>query len=292
MELRHLVDEVLLHDTKTLVGHEREIMSHVLHHLREIERRKLYADLGHSSMFAYCTIDLKYSSDQAQRRICASRLLAVLPEIEKSLDDGSLNLTTLGMANNYFNQHHLLLEDQKNVLEIIANKSKRQVEKILARDTSHAPDSASLRCYSKTQTKVTLVLNDTVVARLKELQALFSHSKKRELPELIDFLCTQELERRKKSANKLPTIKVPNKNSAKIATASGPRIPALAASRKIPAAIKKQVWARAQGKCQYPKCSSQHFLQIHHRTPYALGGTHTAANLKLLCHAHHAREHR
>ncbi|HAZ13153.1 MAG TPA: hypothetical protein DCY86_10230 [Bdellovibrionales bacterium] len=32
-------------------------------------------------------------------------------------------------------------------------------------------------------------------------------------------------------------------------------------------------------------------MQIHHRVPYAQGGTHTMENLRLLCHAHHAWGH-
>ena len=38
MDLRHVVDQVLLNDTKVLVEREREIMSKVLHHLREVGR--------------------------------------------------------------------------------------------------------------------------------------------------------------------------------------------------------------------------------------------------------------
>ena len=119
------------------------------------------------------------------------------------------------------------------------------------------------------------MLDDAVMEKLKELQALFSHSKKRELPELIEFLCTQELEKRKKS---LATIKSAPTQVKK-------------QTRAIPTAIKKSLWAQAESRCQYPGCVSRHFLQIHHCVPYAQGGTHAVENLRLLCHAHHARGH-
>jgi len=265
MDLRHVVDGVLLEDTKKLAVREREIMSQVLHHLREIDRRKLYADLGFSSMFAYCTDELKYSPDQAQRRISACRMLSELPQIEKKLDDGSLNLTVLGMANTFFREHRLGLKDKQLLLEKIEGKSKKEVEVLLAPELSPALVSGTARRYSKTQTKVTLILDDAVVEKLKELQALLSHTKRRELPELIDFLCTRELEKRKGSAR--------------------------AAARGIPACVRKAVWAKAQGRCQHPECSSKHFLQIHHVRAFSEGGTHAIENLKLLCHAHHARGH-
>ncbi|MBI2519577.1 MAG: HNH endonuclease [Bdellovibrio sp.] len=277
MDLRHVVDHVLLNDTKVLVEREREIMSKVLHHLREVDHRKLYADLGYSSMFAYCTEELKYSPDQAWRRISACRMLTTLPEIEAKLDRGELNLTVLGMAKSYFKENDLSLIEQRQVLDEIANKSKRDVEKILAADSIPAPAHASERKVSRTQTKVSLVLDDAVVEKLKELQALLSHTKKRELPELIDFLCTQELEKRKKY---FATIK-------SSASAQAKKRP----TRAIPAAIKKALWVRAQARCQHPGCHSRHFLQIHHRIPYSQGGSHALENLRLLCHAHHARGH-
>jgi hypothetical protein len=278
MDLRHLIDRVLLQDTKKLTGREREIMSEVLHHLREIERRKLFADLGYSSMFAYCTQELKYSPDQAQRRICASRLLATLPEIEKKLDDGSLNLAILGMANSFFNQKNLDMDEKWEVLEQISNKSKRDVEKMLAPDSLHAPGNEAERKISKTQTKVTLILQDSVVEKLKALQALLSHTKKHDLPELIDFLASKELAKREKSA---ATNRVPKSKPQGTAVVG----------RTIPSAVKKELWSKAKGQCQHPLCSSKHFLQIHHVIPYSEGGAHIIENLKLLCHAHHSREH-
>ena len=39
----------------------------VLHHLREVERRFLFAELGYSSLFEYCISELKYSAGSAQR---------------------------------------------------------------------------------------------------------------------------------------------------------------------------------------------------------------------------------
>lgn len=282
MNLKHLVDKVLLQDTKNMAAREREIMSKVLHHLREIDRRKLYAELGFPSMFTYCTEELKYSPDQAQRRICASRMMAVLPEIEKKLDDGSLNLTILGMANSYFNENNLDTADKKEVLDQISNKSKREVEKMFAPEIPHAPVNEAERKVSKTKTKITLILDDTVVEKLRELQGLLSHSKKRALPELIDFLCTQELKKRNRPAA-ASKVKSKTKEIVKIGTK--------AIGRTIPASIKKEVWLKAEGKCQHPLCKSKYFLQIHHLVPYSEGGLHTTQNLRLLCHAHHARTH-
>ena len=67
--------------------------------------------------------------------------------------------------------------------------------------------------------------------------------------------------------------------------------------RVIPAAIKRAVWERDQGRCSYVdpttgrRCSSRHLLQIDHIRPWARGGGCEPANLRLLCHAHHRHRH-
>jgi hypothetical protein len=82
MNLKHLTDKVLIEDTKVLVSKEREVLVQLLHHIKEIDSRKLYSDLGYSSLFAYLTKGLEFSESPACRRISAARLLKSHPEIE------------------------------------------------------------------------------------------------------------------------------------------------------------------------------------------------------------------
>jgi hypothetical protein len=91
MNLKTLSSTELLSRTKSLVSEERRISTDVLHHLREIERRRIFAEAGFSSLFAYCVSELKYSEGSAYRRISAMRLLKECPEIEESIRDGSLS---------------------------------------------------------------------------------------------------------------------------------------------------------------------------------------------------------
>jgi hypothetical protein len=50
MNLKHLTDKVLISETKRLVKDERELTTEVLHHLKEIDTRKLYSDFGFLSV--------------------------------------------------------------------------------------------------------------------------------------------------------------------------------------------------------------------------------------------------
>ena len=67
MNLRHLTDQCLLADTKQLVKQERELLTVILHHLREIERRRLFG--AHPSLHVYAEKELGYSASQAHRRV-------------------------------------------------------------------------------------------------------------------------------------------------------------------------------------------------------------------------------
>ena len=79
--LAHLTDSVLHQDFINLAQCEREIVSQVLLHIQEVERRKLFSALGFTSLFDYLKRGLKYSEGSAQRRISAARLSATVPAV-------------------------------------------------------------------------------------------------------------------------------------------------------------------------------------------------------------------
>ncbi len=107
MTLKHLSDDVLIEGLKKLVHEEREILMSVLRHLREVERRRLFARYQCGSLFAYAVAELKYSESQADRRISAMRLLRDVPQkdspqIEAKITSGHLSLTNLVLAQTLF----------------------------------------------------------------------------------------------------------------------------------------------------------------------------------------------
>lgn len=67
-----------------------------------------------------------------------------------------------------------------------------------------------------------------------------------------------------------------------------------ATSRHIPAAVRRQVWARDQGRCAFVgsqgRCTETGFLEFHHLLPYAAGGEATVANIELRCRPHNRYE--
>ena len=65
-------------------------------------------------------------------------------------------------------------------------------------------------------------------------------------------------------------------------------------TRHVPAAVKRAVWARDQGRCAFVgthgRCEETAFVEFHHVRPFAVGGATDVDNLQLRCRAHNAHE--
>ena len=102
MSLKHIRNDQLLLQTKSLVQKERQINIQVLQHLQEIEKRKLYLDRGFPSLFEYAVKELGYSHSAAYRRIKTMRLCRDIPQAASKIKTGSLNLTTASQLQTFF----------------------------------------------------------------------------------------------------------------------------------------------------------------------------------------------
>ena len=107
MNLQSLPDSVLLEKTQALALQERKISADLLRHLRELDRRRLYLGLGYDSLHSYCVKHLRLSEGAASRRISSMRLIRELPDSEgalRSVESGSLNLSTLSLTQRFLRQ--------------------------------------------------------------------------------------------------------------------------------------------------------------------------------------------
>ena len=93
--LAHASDDQLIDGLRNLVAQETKCTHEIVLHLVEVNKRRLFADLGYSSMFDYLTRGLGYSNASAQRRICAARAVAAVPEVYDCLEKGKLSLGVL-----------------------------------------------------------------------------------------------------------------------------------------------------------------------------------------------------
>lgn len=289
MDLTSVSDESLLLKIEKLCLEERELLTKILHHLREIDRRKLYANLKLPSLFEYAVKKLGYSEDQAYRRISAMKLLKDLPEIEEKINSGELQLSHLGMANSFFNKEKQIgqkLFSKAEKLELLSkmeSKSAREAEKIiLSYSTSpifHRPERE--RVIAEEMVEINFVARSQLKDKLHKLKDLLAHrSPHLSTAELIEKLCDLGLEKWGKGFDFFKSINEEGKQNQNNNHQSDFDLES-AQKQQSWESLKKTIWKRDKGQCR--NCGSSYALEVDHILPKAKGGTDHINNLRLLC---------
>jgi hypothetical protein len=181
MNLTNFSDTELLQSLQNLVGKERAILTDILQHLLEVENRKLHLKGGYSSLYQYATEVLKYSEAQAFRRISAMRLMKEIPEIKTSIEEGTIQLTHLTQAQQYFKhkakESESLTKDEKiEVLDSLKNKTTRETEKVFAKLNPEPVTRDKTRPITYTQTEIRFIASNALLEKLSRFKELDSHS--------------------------------------------------------------------------------------------------------------------
>ena len=129
-----LTDEQLLSAVVVLVQEERKATANLVAALSELDRRRLYLQQGYSSLFSYCVQALRLSEDAAYNRIRVARMAARWPVVIEMLADGVITLTNLRLLSDAITE-----ENHRELLSSARNKTKKQVEELLA-TVSPKPD--------------------------------------------------------------------------------------------------------------------------------------------------------
>jgi hypothetical protein len=328
VHIQHLSDEQLLHELETTAALERGAMAQLIALLAEMDTRQLYLAQGYSSLFTYCTRGLRLSEHAPYGRIEAARAARRFPVILDSVADGSLTLTSVCLLASC-----LTVDNHQQVLAAARYTSKREVEHQVAALRPMPPVPSSIRKLPQARTSVQLsvagfaaVADDvpppptvrhaspeptgappvrckpTVVVPLApehyKVQLTIgrdTHKKLRTIQDLMRHvvpdgdpavifdraltLLLRDLER-----TTLARVDRPGSSTPSVS----PR------SRHVPAAVRREVWARDDGQCAFSgvagRCAERGFLEFHHVIPFADGGSTTTDNLQLRCRAHNAFE--
>ncbi|HET8644880.1 MAG TPA: hypothetical protein VFO85_05295, partial [Vicinamibacteria bacterium] len=134
-----LSDRELMARLPLLARAERHASAELVAHLAELDARpRLYAADGHGSLFAYCTRALRLSEDAACNRIEAARACARFPQVLELLASGALSLTAIRLLG-----RHLTPENHATVLARAANRTRREIEALIA-ELAPRPDAPTL----------------------------------------------------------------------------------------------------------------------------------------------------
>jgi hypothetical protein len=245
---------------------EQSVLTKLLFHIKEVERRRLFSVLKYQSINQYVEKELGYSNDEAWRRVCASKLLDEIPEIESRISTGELNLTNLGLAQALFQKERrqakspFSLEKKKEVLLGIVGKSTREAAKIVwSHSTLPVPAfREQIRVLNEELSEYSFAADQETQLDIERLKGLLAHSDPgMTLGGLIKKLCKLGLKEWD------PTLKTAaprlNSNSEK----------------------SRQIWRNAKSKCTH--CGSYFALEEDHKIPKAKGGDDSLENMRLLC---------
>ncbi|HSC86491.1 MAG TPA: HNH endonuclease signature motif containing protein [Polyangiaceae bacterium] len=293
--LASVSDDELVAGLSALEGQQRSTMAAVIERLVEMERRRLHLRLGYSSLYEYCIKALRLSEDEAYRRMTCARLAARHPEIVAKLARGELSLTTVTML-----KPHWSAESAAELLEMAAGASKRMLEKRLAARFPERPrpdvlERGRTRPTGAERWRVEAEVGESTKELLERALDLMMHTNpERALEPVLEralglLVAKLEKEKRATAERPRPTTTPPTNPPA---PTSAPARPARSKARPaIPRATVRATYQRDDERCSFVapdgrRCEQRHFLEIDHRTPWALTRDHTPENLRVLCRAH------
>jgi hypothetical protein len=313
-----LGDDVLIARTMAIAARGRRNDAVLVAHMAEVDARRLYLREACASMFAYATERLLLSECQAYERIAAARAARVAPAVLEMLAEGRLTLTAVALL-----RPHLTPENAGDLLARAAGRSKRQVQVLVAEIAPRPDVPAVIRRLPEVRPEP--VAGPEPVARPEVRPEPVAASAARPEPPRpaplvlepiaparfkVQFTASAELEEKFRRAKALLRHAVPDGDLGEIvdramtllvadlekkrcAKVERPRQAREAAegSRHVPAAVRREVWKRDEGRCTFVdasgnRCRACAGLEVHHEEPFARGGASTVENLRLLCNQH------
>jgi hypothetical protein len=307
-----------------LLRKERHALADFLVALAGFDGGRAWLELGYSSLFGYLHQDLGLSKGASFYRMTAAQLVQRHPEIVEPLRDGRLCLTTVVELSKVLTRENLA-----EVLPRFFHLSKRVAKEVSAELSpapapertivtavrAAAPPSSGLTSVSwldeptrvaptqesrspavsappvrmvvepKTvdRSRIHLTVSRAFLRKLEAARDALSHShpgasEEEILAAGLDLLLKRHAKRR-------GLVKHPRK---------APAAPRQVPDRYVPAHVRREVWKRDGGRCQWPLesggiCGSTHQVELDHIQPVAKGGPSTAENVRCACKAHNLR---
>lgn len=293
--------------------------------LMEVDRRKLWAEDGYSSLYRYCVDLHRMSEGQAYRRIAAARVAHDFPKVLDMIARGDLHLAGIAVL-----RKHLTKENGPEVLRRATGKTcaelrilvaelapKPDVSSSLTRvpepkpaegpglfdasPTKNAPEAPTVSRPAARRVPTTKVAPRSVGANSEvryKLETMISESTRAKLAK-AQALCAHAIPSGDTDAllDRALDALIEQETKRKHAKVDKPRRPS--ARRKhektIPANVKRAVHERDEGRCSYhsptgKRCDETSALEYDHVKPLAHGGKSTVDNVRLLCRAHNQLE--
>ncbi|MCB0349627.1 MAG: HNH endonuclease [Bdellovibrionales bacterium] len=178
--LRQVSDEDILINTEKIIQEERRLTAELLQHLREIDRRMIYAKMGYPSLYDFLVRRFSYSSGAAYRRIATMRLIRDVPEVELKVSSGSISLSSAAKVQTFFrdikseNSIQLSNTEKREIISQVENKSVREVDKILLHLSPNSVPKDRQRQITDDLTEIKFIADSVLLTKLDKIRLLIS----------------------------------------------------------------------------------------------------------------------
>jgi len=293
----------------------------------EVKRRRLFRDLGHSSINQYAVQELGFSKSRTDDFIRLAKRLDNLPAVRKAVESGELGYTKareiISVATPE-TQDSWLAAAKGTRKELVneVKKAKRaakvdpaQVELLPSSPPVVAPRELPVR-FQVDLTPEQEARRSAMVERLHKLGGVPADRAELMLEALAALLETKELQSQKCPRGHLasrPPVQIHvHENAATgrmtVQTDAGERELSRADTERmccdaavcshggrntttIPPRVRREVLARDKHRCQAPGCGRTRFLEVHHIVARNRGGGNQSDNLVTLCGSCHRLWH-
>ena len=279
-------------------------------------RAGVHVRLGMGSFHEYAERLFGYGARVTQDKLRVAEALEGLPETARELERGNVSVSAVRELTRV-----AVPATEREWLEAARHKTVREVEQLVAghRPGSRPDDAADAGAKRHV---IRLELSGEALATFREAMAKV----RRDAGESLDddaamlLLCRQALGgprdagrssyqvaltvcehcRRGKQHGRGELVEVAPE-TVEMAACDGQHVghvdahvgaTASRASQTVPPGVRRAVLRRDGGRCRVPGCRHATFVDVHHLTLRAEGGSNTLENLIVLCAAHHAALHR
>ena len=289
-----------------LACHERGIVAAFVLELAAFGARELHRELGYTSLFYYCVRQLGLPKSSAFRRSEVARLIARFPAIEVPFLGGRLSIRALLELREVLTEenHAAVLaraegmnQEQAQLLAVevlpkpvprdvcraiplsLSGTGAAEIAKSVPKETAGTPARTSappesIQPLTPQLRRLGVTVSAEFMAELELVRDALSHP----VPDgdfervvRAGFKLLLEQDRKRKGLTEKPR---PQKTAA--------------SGRSVPAAVKREVWKRDEGRCTTPmgdgqRCGATRKLEFDHHLEVALGGESTVEKVRLLC---------
>ncbi len=295
----------------------------------EILQRKLYLELGFSSINQYARQELGFGNSKIGDYIKLTKKLEKLPHLKKSLRKGELGYTKGRLIVDVADEKteevwaKFAKENSRLKVEEEVRRAKQEAKETAARQPSFLPPAKRKTPAAVIPVRVNLEMTPSQFARYEKAwecigkQGHVSPEKVEALLEIMESFLDNNSQnispREDHSSCSRPPAQIhihhcPECESSTIQTSQGEleigktdferyqcdcqtSTPEGRNTTSIPPATRRKVLAKARHQCQTPGCNNTRFLEIHHFTPRSQGGSNEMSNLGAFCSACHQRIH-